>query len=259
MIVMILMGLLGYRQKTSFQAGFTVAQISEFSIILVTLGITLGHLNSEILSLITIVGIITIAGSAYLILYSDNLYSYLHRPLSLFEKKNTRREGRNNSKCDFLIFGYNVLGREFIASLEKIKKRPLVIDYNPEKVRDLSRKDASVKYGDANDDQFLESLNLRSRKMVISTIPDFLTNLDLVSVIKGAKEKTLVIVVSYDLEEAIRLYKAGADYVATPHFLGGKYVPDMIKRKGFGKNALLKEKRKHIRELEKKRIRPAKE
>ena len=70
---MLLMGFLGYRKKTGFQAGFTVAQISEFSLILTALGVTVGHLTNEILSLVTIVGLITISGSTYLILYSDKI------------------------------------------------------------------------------------------------------------------------------------------------------------------------------------------
>lgn len=77
LIVMILMGMLGYKKKTGFQAGFTVAQISEFSLILIALGVTVGHLTNEILSLITIVGLITIAGSTYLILYSNKIYPHL--------------------------------------------------------------------------------------------------------------------------------------------------------------------------------------
>ncbi|HNQ16841.1 MAG TPA: cation:proton antiporter, partial [Candidatus Woesebacteria bacterium] len=67
-IVIILMNTLGYNRKTSYQAGLTVAQISEFSLILGALGLRLGHLSQEVLSLITLVGLITISGSTYLIL-----------------------------------------------------------------------------------------------------------------------------------------------------------------------------------------------
>ena len=57
LIVMILMGFMGYKKKVGFQAGLTVAQISEFSLILIALGVSSGNLTGEILSLVTIVEI----------------------------------------------------------------------------------------------------------------------------------------------------------------------------------------------------------
>jgi len=102
LIVMILMGLLGYKKKTGFQAGLTVAQISEFSLILIALGVSAGHLTNEILSLVTIVGLITISGSTYLILYSDKIYPYLSRYLSVFEREKVK-EGKQDKFRDYDI------------------------------------------------------------------------------------------------------------------------------------------------------------
>ena len=70
LIVMVIMGALGYRKRTGFLAGLTVAQISEFSLILGALGLSLGHINAETMGLITLVGIITISVSTYMILFS---------------------------------------------------------------------------------------------------------------------------------------------------------------------------------------------
>ena len=67
---MILMGFMGYSKRNGFMAGLTVAQISEFSLILIAMGIRVGHLSNETLSLVTIVGLITIAGSTYFIIYA---------------------------------------------------------------------------------------------------------------------------------------------------------------------------------------------
>ena len=83
-IVMVLMGLMGYTKRTGFLSGLTVAQISEFSIILVALGVSVGHLDQNILSLVTMVGLITIAGSTYMITYSKQIYNEMHGLLSIF-------------------------------------------------------------------------------------------------------------------------------------------------------------------------------
>jgi predicted Kef-type K+ transport protein len=65
LIVYVLMNLLGYRPRTAFMAGLTVAQISEFSLILIALGVSLGHIDTSVASLVTLVGIITITCSSY--------------------------------------------------------------------------------------------------------------------------------------------------------------------------------------------------
>jgi Kef-type K+ transport system membrane component KefB len=74
-IVMIIMGAMGYRKKVSFKAGLTVAQISEFSLILVALGVSQGQVGSDVVGLVTAVGLITIAASTYLIYGSDAIYA----------------------------------------------------------------------------------------------------------------------------------------------------------------------------------------
>ncbi|MCG2720183.1 MAG: cation:proton antiporter [Nanoarchaeota archaeon] len=125
LIVMILMGLLGYRKKTSFQAGLTVAQISEFSLIFIALGVKVGHLKPEILSFVTIIGLITIAGSTYLILYSEKIFFHLAKYLDLFERKNIIKDEKDkSSNHDIFLFGCNRIGYDFLKIFQKMKKRP---------------------------------------------------------------------------------------------------------------------------------------
>ena len=93
LIVMIIMGALGYRKRTGFLAGLTVAQISEFSLILGALGLSLGHIDAETMGLITLVGLITISASTYMIIFSHQLYERLAPWLQIFERRRPHREG----------------------------------------------------------------------------------------------------------------------------------------------------------------------
>lgn len=255
LIVIALMGILGYKKKTSFQAGFTVAQISEFSLILIALGVSAGHLTSEILSLVTLVGLITISSSTYLILYSNKLYPHFSKILSLFERKKVKENKENDKDYDLILFGYNRIGYDLLKSFKKLGKNYLVVDYDPETILELSRKKLDCKYGDADDDEFLNEFDFSKTKMVVSTIPEFETNYLLINKIREKNKKTIIIVTSHNLDGASRLYESGATYVIMPHFLGGNYASKMIDNYGINIEKFLKEKDTHIKYIsDKKRL-----
>ncbi|MBU4070206.1 MAG: cation:proton antiporter [Nanoarchaeota archaeon] len=255
LIVMILMGFLGYKRKTGFQAGFTVAQISEFSLILIALGVSVGHLTGEILSLVTIVGLITISGSTYLIMYSDKIYPYFSKYLYIFERKKLMEKEKASEKYNVVLFGYNRIGYDLLQSFKKLKNKYLVVDYNPETIRELSKNKIECRYGDADDEEFLNELNLTETKMIVSTIPEFETNLLLINEIRQINKKAIIIVMSHNIEEANELYAQGATYVIMPHFLGGSQASKMIDEYKLDADKFLKEKEKHLKYLkDKKRL-----
>ncbi len=253
LIVMILMGFLGYKKKIGFQAGFTVAQISEFSLILIALGVSVGHLTGEILSLVTVVGLITISGSTYLIMYSNKIYPYLSKYLYIFERKKLRDKEKEPENYDVVLFGYNRVGYDLLQSFKKLKNRYLVVDYNPDKILELSNGGIECRYGDVDDEEFLSELNLTKINMAVSTIPEFETNSLLTNKIRQVNKKAIVIVTSHDIEEANELYKLGVTYVIMPHFLGGSHASKMIDEYKLDVNKFLKEKRKHIKYLKNKK------
>ncbi|EJF10887.1 cation:proton antiporter [Pontibacter sp. BAB1700] len=90
-IVLIIMGIMGYHKRTSFKAGLTVAQISEFSLILINMGMDVGHIDEETLGLVTLVGLITITLSTYMIMFSDQLFDWLSPMLASLKRKSRRR------------------------------------------------------------------------------------------------------------------------------------------------------------------------
>ena len=249
LIVMILMGILGYSKRTGFMAGLTVAQISEFSLILVALGVKVGHLPSEILSLVTLVGIITIAGSTYMIMYSDKLYPLFERKLSLFERKHLKEKIVKARRYDYVLLGYNRIGFSILKTLLKKKKKFLVVDFNPEIISMLNSKKIDCVYGDADDSNLLESLRIENAKVIISTIPGLETNFLLIDKIKRKNKDAVLILTARQIPEAVQLYKAGADYVILPHFLGGDYTASMINNFEENKNFYDKERQKHLQEL----------
>jgi Kef-type K+ transport system membrane component KefB len=176
-IVMLIMGLMGYRKRTGFLAGLTVAQISEFSLILAALGVSLGHVNEGVLGLITLVGLITISASTYMILYSHPLYNLLAPFLSIFERKEANKEIQNETielteAYDCVVFGLGRFGQTISETLKDKGFKILGVDFNPELIKNYKNKGIHAKYGDAEDAEFISSLNLSSIKWVISATHD---------------------------------------------------------------------------------------
>ena len=233
LIVMAIMGAFGYSRRTGFMAGLTVAQISEFSLILVALGVKLGHLSAEILSLVTIIGIITIAGSVYMVTYSSKIYPKVSRFLKIFEIAKRRKEGLPSGlpetrPYDVILFGHNRMGFSLLNKMKDLKMRLLVVDFDPNTINSLEQRRINCVYGDVQDVEFLGTLDFRKTWLIISTIPEIETNRLLLEYTKARNRSIIAFVTSHNIEEAFQLYKEGADYVILPHFLGGERVSSLI-------------------------------
>ncbi len=251
-IIMFLMKGFGYTKRTNFLVGVTLSQISEFSVIVLGLGVVMGHILPEIANTIILTLVITILISTYATMYSEWIYLKTARFWDFFEKKRIRekrKERKLKKKYDVILFGYNRIGFSILTSLKKIKKRYLVIDYNPDIIKDLTKFHIPALYGDAFDLELLEDLPLDELKMGISTIPDLESNRLLLQSIRNVNKKAIIILRAHSIEEALMLYELGANYVLTPHFLGGEYVAKMIRHSHLDKKDYESEKKKHIRML----------
>ena len=176
LIVMVIMGIMRYPKRVSFLCGLAVAQISEFSLILIALGRDLGHVDNEAVGLVTLVGMITIGMSTYLILYSHQIYERIAPMLSVFERERTRDLPEADPvDVDVIVYGYGRFGRHLVERLLDAGHAVLIVDWDPR--RELTPAATahgdrvSVVYGDADDSAYPESLPLAAATWVVSTIP----------------------------------------------------------------------------------------
>jgi Kef-type K+ transport system membrane component KefB len=176
LIVLAIMGAMGYRKRTGFLAGLTVAQISEFSLIFMAMGVAIGHVANEALGLVTLVGLVTIAASTYMITYSHQLYSIFEPLLGIFERKAPDRARDDAPKDarphDVILFGLGRYGLGIAAALRGSGKRVLGVDFSPEAVRYARTKGYDVLFGDATDPEFLAHLPLRHAEWLVLAVPE---------------------------------------------------------------------------------------
>jgi Kef-type K+ transport system membrane component KefB/Trk K+ transport system NAD-binding subunit len=254
LIVIILMGLMGYTKRNSFLAGLTVAQISEFSIIVIGMAMKYYHnsIEKDILLLTTGVALITIAGSSYMIIYGQKIYPYVSKFLTVFEKKGKKKDEHKlygDESHDIILFGYDRIGLNLMESFKKLKSKFLIIDHNPDRILELAKQNIDARYGDATDVELLNDLNFKKAKMIISTITDFETNLLITTKAREKNNDLIIIVVSHSIDNSIELYTKGATYVIMPHFLGGSHASTLIEKYMFDPDKFIKEKIEHIEHL----------
>jgi len=222
LIVMAIMGYMGYRKRTGFLAGLTVAQISEFSIIFVAMGISLGHIGQDALGLTTLVGVVTIALSTYMILYSHPLYERLSPLLKPFERKLPHRELAVEHRDgeapppDVVVFGMGRFGQRLSKHLKQSGLNVMGVEFDPEIVRHLRHLGMNVRFGDGQDADFVESLSLQGVDWVISALPDLDSNKALLHALRANHYGGEVAIVARDDVQGASLKRIGAPTVLYP-------------------------------------------
>ncbi len=229
LIVLAIMGFMGYRKRTGFLAGLTVAQISEFSLIFMAMGITIGHVGDEAMGLVTLVGLVTIAVSVYMITWSHKLYDICEPYIGIFERRQAHREVDDTKSegeaagHDYIIFGLGRYGCRIGARLQEEGYRVLGIDFDPEALANWRRMGMDAGYGDATDPEFVAHLDLANVKAVVSAVPrdrGALTEADpqlsLLHGLRSANYRGKVFLSVQQMAEADELLRRGASVVLKP-------------------------------------------
>lgn len=228
LIVLVIMGALGYRKRTGFLAGLTVAQISEFSLIFVAMGVSLGHVQQDALGLVTMVGLVTIAASTYMITYSHKLYVVFEPFLGVFERRGTLREpseagAHRDDGIKVIVFGLGRFGTAIGMRLKKRGIKVLGVDFNPLAIRRWRALGLETEFGDATDPEFVAGLPLLQAQWIVSTLPIHPTGLThedtrstLIQVTRTSGFRGRIAVASHHSIDTDQLFASGADLVLEP-------------------------------------------
>ncbi len=240
LIVLAIMGAMGYRKRTGFLAGLTVAQISEFSLIFMAMGLSLGHVTEQAVGLVTLVGLITIAASVYMILYSHQLYGLLAPLLGVFERRNPARELGDEvtapqEEVDAIVFGLGRYGGSILQMLRDQGLRVLGIDFSPIAVRRWRMEGVETLYGDIADPEFVTSLPTQGVRWVVCAIPEHdlgLAQTDprmgLIQSLRANGYRGGIAVAAQREGAAEMLRAAGADLVTMPFRDAAEQAVDLI-------------------------------
>lgn len=237
-IIMWILWVLGHTKKNNFLAWASLAQISEFTFLLLAIGLSSWAIKDPgIISAITLVGLLTIWWSSYYMIYGEKFFHWCTSCRKYIPGSRSKEYQKHiNKEYEVIIFGYGKFGSNLYDSLIKKHSKMLVIDEHPGIIGLLQRKRIPCMYGDAGDISFLEYLPVKKSKMIISTIKRFDENIVLLKTLKEMNPKLIVILISMHVEEAIKLYEQGADYVIMPHYIWARHTSLVLEEYGFDAN-----------------------
>jgi Kef-type K+ transport system membrane component KefB len=218
-IVMVIMTtLMRYPRRIAFLCGVTVAQISEFSLILAAIGLQLGHIDSATVDLVTLVGLITIGLSTYLILYASPIYERIERVLKLFDRGTPRHVELEDEELrpEVIVFGLGRYGSAVVRDLRAGDVPVLGVDIEPRAISLWEAEGLPVAYGSADDVDLVEELPLADARWVISTIPSIDVSRTLITALRGVGFAGEIAVTASEPDQIEGLRETGADHVFVP-------------------------------------------
>jgi hypothetical protein len=169
-ILMALIPRFGYGERTAFLASLTLGQISEFSFIVAALAFSAGLVDELFLSVVGVVGLITMGTSAALIQSGDALYQWLWKRglLSVFNAPPTPEAAGAPELADHVIVvGMNSLGRRIVRDLVARGESVLAVDVDAGKLADLP---CSTLQGSTEHPAVLAEARLPRARLLVSAL-----------------------------------------------------------------------------------------
>lgn len=231
-----------YGYRGSLIPAINLAQMSEFSLVVVAIGVELRHIPETLLASSTIALVVTLLLASFMIPSGYTIYRALKPILEWIGIKDhvMSAESKGNAKAtSIVLFGFY---REASSFLEEFIKRHsqalieqiLVVDYNPETLKKLKERGVHCMYGDIGHPETLRNHSLADAAVIISTIPDTqlkgTTNLKLLHTLRKMAPSARIIVTADTLDKARELYAKGADYVFVPRLVGAHFLVDILER-----------------------------
>jgi Kef-type K+ transport system membrane component KefB len=234
-----ILGAFGKGSRVSFISALNLGQVSEFSLVIVTLGVALGQVEAMVLDVVLWMLVITSVLSTYAISNSHAIYqamSPLLRRIGFQDADVFVKEGGHEPARPIVFLGFarqaSSLLEEMIRRDPAVVERITVVDFNPDVRGGLEQRMVQLIYGDISHADTLHHAKVPEAKVILSTIPDSVlkgtSNLRILRQLRAMAPTAKIIVTSEVLEHAREMYHEGAEYVLIHRFVGATHLAPLI-------------------------------
>ena len=213
----------GLDRRHAFTTSTKLAQVSEFALVIVYLGLSLGHIDGELVSTVIFAFVLTAILTPKLFDLADPLVGVLGKPLAWVGIRDDReeRENRREKPPRLVLLGFHRLASSLLEDLRvshpEILEETLVVDFNVAIHERIRARGVEVVYGDVGNPKTLESPSILGADVIVCTIADDIlkgvTNLELTRQLRARAPDATLVVNTVRLKDVTELYAAGADYV----------------------------------------------
>ncbi|MDH4263876.1 MAG: cation:proton antiporter [Spirochaetia bacterium] len=223
--------------RTSFLSSLTLMQISEFSLVIGTIGLSYSHIEKNIFASVLFAMSFSAILSSYVIKYNTYIYRFIESiPCIKIPKEKEEQNGKDYPAYSIIILGCHRGAREMLDIISFLNpaflKKILVIDYNMESLRELQVMNVGTLFGDISSLDTLKHAHIENAEFILSTIPDMLLkNTDNEKIIKMCKDlapKAQIIATAESSKHSIKLKAAGAGKIILPYSMMGDFLANYL-------------------------------
>ncbi len=214
-----------FAPETSFLGSINMVQVSEFSLVVGALAVTEGLVEEPILGYLSLMALVTMTLSTYVVLYNERLYERARPYLDRFERDDQREAALSVTEGHAILVGYDRIVRETLPVVQDHFAEVVVVDRSAENVGELEDAGVDFHYGDVRHGEIREQIDLETADFVLSMARPASVNRRLV---EGAADDAVVIAAAEHVDEARSLYEQGVDYVVIKEVLAGELLGEYI-------------------------------
>jgi Kef-type K+ transport system membrane component KefB len=212
-IIFTTLRLFNFESRIPIVVSIPLAQASEFTFVLAQEGQKIGHLSVEFATLITTFTLLSIAITPY-------LFSISYRFADKVAKGKIKVK-KTRLRDHIVVLGCHKAGKYLV---ENLKDKIIAVDHDPDVIEDLKENGYKCLYGEGDNKDILEAVNVKEAKLVVSAVPDLEANLYITKTVKDINKDVIVFAKAFTIPDALRIYEEGADYVVIPMRLAGDKI-----------------------------------
>jgi Kef-type K+ transport system membrane component KefB len=234
----------GLGLRASLLPAINLAQLSEFSLVILALGLSLGHIAPATVAVMTLVFSITSVASTYMIASNHELQAFLGRALGRLGLRNPKEDApadETSSDAAVVLLGFYRDASSLVHQFEmeakpdedSILKKMLIIDFNPQVLEELKRRGIRCLYGDIASMETLHHASISQARLVVCTLTDSVlkgtSNLRMLKQLRGHCPTASLVMASDTIAGSLALYEAGADFVFMPRMHSAHRMAEVLR------------------------------
>ncbi len=207
----------GFSVETSFLGSINMVQVSEFSLVVGALALAQGYIDADVLGYLTLMALLTMTVSTYIIMYNHAIYDRVSPWFARFESEGKVDQDLREYSNHAIAIGYDEVTERALPLLKEQYGDVVVIDRKTEHIAEIEQQgEYDHVFGDFRHAEVRKAANLKRAKFVLSSTVELYVNEALLAEVS---DDAIVFVEARYIEEARRLYDRGADYVVMNTYL----------------------------------------